>query len=73
MMLLTVTGVQTCALPILCFVFQLNAMSREDGLISILRGFKRKDLIDFSKKLNFGNYTIQWKWAFRYQWIISKI
>lgn len=57
----------------LCFVFQLNAMSREDGLISILRGFKRKDLIDFSKKLNFGNYTIQWKWAFRYQWIISKI
>ncbi len=56
-----------------CFVFQLNAMSREDGLISILRGFKKKDLINFSKKLNFSNYTIQWKWAFRYQWIISKI
>ncbi|SDX83014.1 methyltransferase domain-containing protein [Flavobacterium degerlachei] len=57
----------------LCFVFQLNAMSREDGLISILRGFKRDDLIDFSKKLNFSNYIIKWKWAFRYQWIISKI
>jgi 2-polyprenyl-3-methyl-5-hydroxy-6-metoxy-1,4-benzoquinol methylase len=57
----------------LCFVFQLNDMSREDGLISILRGFKKKDLIDFSKKLKFNNYTIQWKWAFRYQWIISKI
>lgn len=57
----------------LCFVFQLNAMSREDGLISILRGFKKDDLIDFSKKLNFSNYTIKWKWAFRYQWIISKI
>lgn len=57
----------------LCFVFQLNAMSREDGLISILRGFKKKDLIHYSKKLNFSNYTIQWKWAFRYQWIISKI
>jgi len=57
----------------LCFVFQLNAMSREDGMISILRGFKKSELIDFSKKLNFGNYTIQWKWAFRYQWIISKI
>jgi 2-polyprenyl-3-methyl-5-hydroxy-6-metoxy-1,4-benzoquinol methylase len=57
----------------LCLVFKLNAMSREDGLISILRGFKKKDLIDFSEKLNFNNYTIKWKWAFRYQWIISKI
>ncbi|MGO4818340.1 methyltransferase domain-containing protein [Flavobacterium sp. W22_SRS_FP1] len=57
----------------LCLVFKLNAMSREDGLISILRGFKKKELIDFSEKLNFNNYTITWKWAFRYQWIISKI
>lgn len=57
----------------LCFVFQLNAMSRDDGLISILRGFKKEELNAFSKKLNFKNYTIHWKWAFRYQWIISKI
>lgn len=57
----------------LCFVFQLNDMSREDGLISILRGFKKEELINFSNKLNFSKYKIQWKWAFRYQWIISKI
>jgi 2-polyprenyl-3-methyl-5-hydroxy-6-metoxy-1,4-benzoquinol methylase len=57
----------------LCFVFRLNTMSRADGLVSILRGFKKKELIDFSEKLNFSNYTIKWKWAFRYQWIISKI
>ena len=57
----------------LCFVFKLNDMSREDGLTSILRGFKKDELIDFSKKLNFSNYKIDWKWAFRYQWIISKI
>ncbi|QZK90382.1 methyltransferase domain-containing protein [Flavobacterium sp. CHNK8] len=57
----------------LCFVFQLNDMSREDGLTSILRGFKKEELIHFSKKLNFKNYKIHWKWAFRYQWIISKI
>ena len=56
----------------LCFVFRLNAMSREDGLTSILRGFKKEDLITFSEKLQFQNYTIQWKWAFRYQWIIYK-
>ena len=57
---------------VLCFVFQLNSMSREDGLTSILRGFKKEDLVEISKKLKFNNYTIQWKWAFRYQWIILK-
>jgi 2-polyprenyl-3-methyl-5-hydroxy-6-metoxy-1,4-benzoquinol methylase len=56
----------------LCLVFRLNKMSREDGLISILRGFKKVELVHFSEKLNFSNYKIQWKWAFRYQWIISK-
>jgi 2-polyprenyl-3-methyl-5-hydroxy-6-metoxy-1,4-benzoquinol methylase len=55
----------------LCFVFRLNEMSREDGLVSILRGFKKKELVAFSKLLQFKKYTIQWKWAFRYQWIIK--
>ena len=57
---------------LICFVFNLNSMSREDGLVSILRGFKKAELVEFSKKLNLKNYTISWKWAFRYQWIISK-
>ncbi len=57
---------------ILCFVFRLNSMSREDGLVSILRGFKKNELVCFSKILNLKNYKIQWKWAFRYQWIIKK-
>ncbi|WP_158795677.1 methyltransferase domain-containing protein [Pedobacter sp. L105] len=56
----------------LCFVFRLNDMSREDGLVSILRGFKKSDLLTYTKKLNFKNYSINWKWAFRYQWIIKK-
>ncbi|MFV5696439.1 methyltransferase domain-containing protein [Flavobacterium sp. LB3P122] len=57
---------------VLCFVFRLNEMSRDDGLISILRGFKKEELVSFSQKLNFNNYKIHWKWAFRYQWIIKK-
>lgn len=58
---------------LLCVTFRLNNMSREDGLISILRGFKKKELIAFSEKLNFKKYTVQWKWAFRFQWIIQNI
>jgi 2-polyprenyl-3-methyl-5-hydroxy-6-metoxy-1,4-benzoquinol methylase len=57
----------------LCFIFKLNIMSKNDGLISILRGFKKEELTAFSKKLDFTNYTIHWKWAFRYQWIIKKV
>jgi 2-polyprenyl-3-methyl-5-hydroxy-6-metoxy-1,4-benzoquinol methylase len=57
----------------LCRVFRLNDMSREDGLVSILRGFKKVDLIQFSEKLGFRKYDVKWKWAFRYQWIIYKI
>jgi 2-polyprenyl-3-methyl-5-hydroxy-6-metoxy-1,4-benzoquinol methylase len=58
------------AFQVICFVFGLNRMSREDGLISILRGFKKQELINFSKRNKLKNYTIHWKWAFRYQWII---
>jgi hypothetical protein len=57
---------------VLCFVFRLNKMSKEDGLVSILRGFKKDELENFSNRLGFKNYTIEWKWAFRYQWIIRK-
>ena len=55
---------------LLCFVFRLNKMSREDGLISILRGFKKEELESFSKLNHLKSYSIHWKWAFRYQWII---
>jgi hypothetical protein len=56
---------------LLCHVFGLNDMSREDGLVSILRGFKRNDLQRYAGILNLNKYTIKWKWAFRYQWIIK--
>lgn len=57
---------------VVCFVFGLNAISREDGLLSILKGFKKKELIAFSKQIGLRS-TIKWKWAFRYQWIISNV
>ncbi|MBB6236070.1 2-polyprenyl-3-methyl-5-hydroxy-6-metoxy-1,4-benzoquinol methylase [Pedobacter sp. AK013] len=55
----------------LCYVFRLNDMSRADGLISILRGFKRADLLKYTEKLKVKSSSIKWKWAFRYQWIIK--
>ena len=52
-------------------VFIKNKMIIEDGLTSVLRGFKRKDLVDLSKKLQVKP-LISWKWAFRYQWILKR-
>lgn len=57
----------------LCYVFGLNDMSRQDGLVSILRGFKRQDLEQYTKTLQLRNVSIKWRWAFRYQWIISSL
>jgi len=55
----------------LSYVFKLNDMSREDGLVSILRGFKRKDLVKYEREMKMGSAYIRWKWAFRYLWVIK--
>ncbi len=51
-------------------LFVPNPMIRQDGLTSILRGFKRPELQNFAKKISTAQSTIRWCWAFRYQWII---
>ena len=48
-----------------------NKMIIDDGLTSVLRGFKREELESFSKKLQITP-QIKWKWAFRYQWILKQ-
>lgn len=55
-----------------CKVFINNEIARKDGLTSILRGFKKSDLQKFAADLPSTNHQIDWKWAFRYQWIIQK-
>ncbi len=51
-------------------LFIPNPMIRQDGLTSILRGFKKEDLEKYSERLDVAKYTIKWKWAYRYQWIL---
>lgn len=52
-------------------LFIKNQMVREDGLTSVLRAFKRKDLEAISRQIK-AQYSVQWKWAFRYLWILKK-
>lgn len=52
------------------FIFRLSRMARHDGLVSILRGFTRKDLKLFNRELEMEG-SIRWRWAFRYLWVLD--
>ena len=43
-----------------------SALSKNDGPISVLRGFKSAELIDIIQYAHIKNYSINRKWAFRY-------
>jgi len=48
-------------------------IAKNDGLVSIKRGFKKKELIQLAHELQLKTYRLDWKWAFRYRWIISNL
>ncbi|MBW1298361.1 methyltransferase domain-containing protein [Aquimarina litoralis] len=54
------------------FFFIKGYIAKNDGLVSIKRGFKRNELLRFAKDLKLTNHRLQWKWAFRYRWIINQ-
>lgn len=55
-----------------CAAFINNDIAREDGLVSIKRSFRKKDLLNYGKGLKVRKQEIHEKWAFRYQWILLK-
>ncbi len=53
------------------FFFIKGHVAKNDGLVSIKRGFKKRELLYFAKALQLKEYKVDWKWAFRYRWIIK--
>jgi len=51
-------------------IFTRTKIAKHDGLISIQSGFKKSELIAFSKDLPSMQHQIAWKWAFRYVWVM---
>ncbi|MGB5190906.1 methyltransferase domain-containing protein [Robiginitalea sp.] len=51
-------------------IFMKSKIAIHDGLISILRGFRNSELKQFSLSMGVTTHQIQWKWAFRYLWIL---
>jgi ubiquinone/menaquinone biosynthesis C-methylase UbiE len=48
--------------------FSRSYLVKHDAPLSVLRGFKKKELEDLLHKAAITNFTIQWKWAFR--WLV---
>jgi 2-polyprenyl-3-methyl-5-hydroxy-6-metoxy-1,4-benzoquinol methylase len=49
-------------------VFSRSYLVKNDAPLSVLRGFKKKELEDVLNKAGIRNYNIQWNWAFR--WLV---
>ena len=50
--------------------FSKSTMVQNDGPLSVLRGFSKKELIEILQHAGIKNYSLKWKWAFRWQLII---
>lgn len=57
-----------CLFYVVSLVFN-NKIVRNDGLISILRSFKKSELENYAKEIKVKS-EISWCWAFRFQWIM---
>lgn len=54
-------------------IFMKSNVAKHDGRVSIARAFKKGELETYSKQLALSDYSIDWKWAFRYVWVIRTI
>jgi 2-polyprenyl-3-methyl-5-hydroxy-6-metoxy-1,4-benzoquinol methylase len=52
-------------------LFSKSSMVKYDAPLSVRRGFLRQELEDILRQANIVNYTLKWRWAFRWQLVIS--
>ncbi len=58
------------SIKLLTALFSKSSMVKYDAPLSVLRGFRRKELIEILQKAGIKNYSLRWRWAFRWQLII---
>jgi 2-polyprenyl-3-methyl-5-hydroxy-6-metoxy-1,4-benzoquinol methylase len=51
-------------------LFSKSYMVKNDAKLSVLRGFKKSELKKIIEKSDFTDFSIQWKWAFRWEVIL---
>jgi len=53
--------------------FSKSAMVKFDAPLSVLRGFSRKELKQILDTAGIKNYSLSWRWAFRWKVVIWKL
>ena len=51
-------------------LFLKSYLVKNDAKLSVWRAFRRKDLENIIKKAGYTNYSIRWKWAFRWEVVL---
>lgn len=54
------------SIKILTALFSKSYLVKNDAPLSVLRGFKKKEWELLLNRAGISNYSIKWKWAFRY-------
>lgn len=47
-------------------LFSRSYLVKNDAPVSVLKGFKKKEWRNILQKAGITNYTLEWKWAYRY-------
>jgi len=54
------------------FVLGASKMVRHDGLLSVKKAFRKNELKLLASKASVNKFSINWKWAFRYEMLLLK-
>jgi len=61
------------SIGILTSIFSKSEMVKHDSKVSVMRSFKKNDIINMLEAAGIRNYTLKWMWAFRWQLCIDSI
>lgn len=59
------------AIKYLTGMFSKSPMVKNDAPLSVLRAFKKSELVEILQRAGLAHYRIRWCWAFRWQVVVS--
>lgn len=59
------------SIKLLTRIFSRSFMVRNDAALSVARGFKKSELKAILQEAGIQNYSLKWRWAFRWQLVIT--
>jgi 2-polyprenyl-3-methyl-5-hydroxy-6-metoxy-1,4-benzoquinol methylase len=60
------------SIKLLSSLFSRSYLVRNDAPLSVLRGFRREEWLALLAKAGITDFSLQWKWAFRYLLTVEK-